>query len=93
MRINDSLTKYMLFGFFQGSYSENEHYLILDRVVIPASIIAFIFNIILGYVWWELIIAALVAGGFFAIQYFVSKGKWIGGGDIRLGILMGLMLY
>ncbi|MBU0598595.1 prepilin peptidase, partial [Patescibacteria group bacterium] len=31
-------------------------------------------------------------GGFFLLQFVVSKGKWIGGGDIRLGILMGMML-
>lgn len=26
------------------------------------------------------------------MQYLVSKGRWIGGGDIRLGLLMGLIL-
>ena len=35
---------------------------------------------------------ALIAGGFFAAQYVVSRGTWIGGGDIRLGVLMGLLL-
>ena len=34
----------------------------------------------------------MVGGGFFLIQYVVSKGKWIGGGDIRLGFLMGIIL-
>ena len=34
----------------------------------------------------------LIGGGFFLLQYVVSKGKWIGGGDIRLGFLMGLIL-
>ncbi len=29
---------------------------------------------------------------FFAIQFYVSKGKWIGGGDLRLGILIGVLL-
>ena len=29
---------------------------------------------------------------FFALQYLVSSGRWIGGGDIRLGVLMGFML-
>ena len=26
------------------------------------------------------------------IQYLVSKGRWVGGGDIRMGALMGAML-
>ena len=38
------------------------------------------------------LISAVIAGGFFLLQFILSKGKWIGGGDIRLGFLMGLML-
>lgn len=34
----------------------------------------------------------LIGGGFFLTQFLVSRGTWIGGGDIRLGVLMGLML-
>ena len=33
-----------------------------------------------------------MCGGFFLLQFLISRGKWIGGGDIRLGFLMGLML-
>lgn len=38
------------------------------------------------------LLAAVVGGGFFLVQFLLSKGRWIGGGDIRLGLLMGLML-
>lgn len=34
---------------------------------------------------------ALVVGGLFYVLYAVSKGKWIGDGDIPLGILLGLL--
>ena len=34
----------------------------------------------------------LIGGGMFALIYFVSKGKWIGFGDVRLGTLLGLLL-
>ena len=34
----------------------------------------------------------MIGAGFFLLQYLVSKGKWIGGGDIRLGALMGIIL-
>lgn len=37
-------------------------------------------------------IGMMVGGGFFLLQYLVSRGKWIGGGDIRLGVLMGILL-
>ena len=33
-----------------------------------------------------------IAGGFFLLQFVISKGKWIGGGDIRLGLFMGASL-
>lgn len=39
-------------------------------------------------VWWGLV----VGGGLFALIYFVSRGKWIGFGDVRLGALLGLLL-
>lgn len=36
--------------------------------------------------------AVVVASGIFWLLYQVSAGKWIGGGDIKLGILAGLLL-
>jgi prepilin signal peptidase PulO-like enzyme (type II secretory pathway) len=37
-------------------------------------------------------VAALILAGFFLGQFLFSKGKWIGGGDIRIGFIMGLFL-
>ncbi|MEK9130933.1 MAG: prepilin peptidase [Patescibacteria group bacterium] len=66
---------------------------ILDRFTVPGMILAVVFNFALGIVSVEsMALGAFVVGGFFALQYFVSKGKWIGGGDIRLGVMMGLIL-
>ena len=65
---------------------------ILDRVTLPAAIVAFAANILLGAGWQNLIFAAAIGSGFFLFQYAVSRGKWVGGGDIRLGALMGFML-
>lgn len=69
------------------------YYLILDEVVVPAIILVLIFDIFLSnrqftdFIW-----GGIIGGGFFLIQYLISGGKWIGGGDIRLGLLMGLLL-
>jgi len=65
---------------------------ILDRVTLPTAIAAFAVNILLGAGWQRLVLAAVIGSGFFLFQYAVSRGKWIGGGDIRLGALMGFML-
>jgi len=67
-------------------------YLILDIVILPACLVMLIFNLILGFNLWNLIISGIIGGSFFLIQFVISKGKWIGGGDIRLGILIGLSL-
>ncbi len=69
------------------------YYLILDKVTIPGLIVA----IILSYFVLEIsivhiLLGVLIGGGFFFLQFVFSKGKWIGGGDIRLGALMGAML-
>ncbi len=66
-------------------------YLILDRITLPAILIVFVFNLFLGFSLTNLLIGLLVGGGFFLIQFVVSRGRWIGGGDIRLGALMGVM--
>ncbi len=68
------------------------YYLILDKVTIPAMIIAVIAGVVLGLPWWDMALGGLVGFGFFYLQYLVSSGRWIGGGDLRLGLLMGLML-
>ena len=63
-----------------------------DRFTVPAMVFALLANLYLGFAWSSLVLGAIAAGGFFLMQYVLSKGKWIGGGDIRLGVLMGLML-
>lgn len=67
-------------------------YLILDKITVPAMMVAFVLNLWLGLSWSNLLLSGIIGGGFFLLQYVVSRGRWIGGGDIRLGALMGLML-
>jgi len=47
---------------------------------------------VLNYSLGSMFLGALLAGGFFAAQYCISRGGWIGGGDVRLGVLMGVWL-
>ncbi|MDD5749642.1 MAG: prepilin peptidase [Patescibacteria group bacterium] len=69
-----------------------KYYLILDSVVWPAIILALTANLVLGMLVWSLFTAMLVGGGFFFLQFVISQGRWIGGGDVRLGALMGAIL-
>ncbi|NQV90018.1 prepilin peptidase [Candidatus Uhrbacteria bacterium] len=69
------------------------HMLILDRFTIPAMIFAVLANLWLGVIpGWSVLVGGLVIGGFFWLQFTISKGVWVGGGDIRMGALMGFML-
>ena len=68
-------------------------YMILpDQFTLPAIIVAILLNLWLGVSAPSLLLGALCIGGFFYLQFVLSNGTWIGGGDIRLGILLGSML-
>jgi prepilin signal peptidase PulO-like enzyme (type II secretory pathway) len=80
-----------------------KYYLIPDVFVLPAAALALIFNIALAALensslhllissFLNFFVSALLAGGFFLFLFLISKGKWIGGGDIRLGLLLGALL-
>jgi prepilin signal peptidase PulO-like enzyme (type II secretory pathway) len=40
----------------------------------------------------SLLLAAAIGGGFFLLQFLISNGRWIGGGDVRMGVMMGAWL-
>lgn len=69
-----------------------KYYLVLDEIIYPAIIISLLFNIVLGKNILNLLLAGLIGFAFFGLQYFVSRGKWVGGGDMFIGLFMGVLL-
>lgn len=80
-----------------------EHYLILDKIVFPSLAVVFIFNIAidilthnhpLAFSSFTLggIVGAIIAGGFFWLVWRLSHGRWMGYGDVKLGLLLGFIL-
>ncbi|MBU0660856.1 prepilin peptidase [Patescibacteria group bacterium] len=66
---------------------------IRDRAsTIPAILLGLVTLIYGWHSLSSLLIAVVIGAGFFLLQFVVSKGKWIGGGDIRLGFFMGVIL-
>ncbi len=65
---------------------------ILSEIVWLGSLIGVFFNIYLDYSITSMLLGAVFISGFFLLQFAVSKGRWIGGGDVRLGVMMGLWL-
>ena len=68
-------------------------YMILpDQFTLPGIMVAILLNLWLGMSVSSFLLGALCIGAFFYLQFVISQGEWIGGGDIRMGILMGSML-
>lgn len=68
------------------------YYLVLDSVSIPAIVIGFIGSLMLGFPLTDILIGGIIGLTFFLFQFVISKGKWIGGGDLRLGLMCGFMV-
>ena len=67
--------------------------IIPDRFSIPAIVLAAAGGLLLQTVPpIEMLIGGVGIFLFFAAQFFISQGRWIGGGDLRLGALMGVLL-
>ena len=70
-----------------------KHYLIPDKILFPAILIASAYRIIENYVAIpNYLLAVLAASGFFLVIFLISAGRWMGFGDVKLAILMGLLL-
>lgn len=83
------------------------HEIIPDVIVVPAiafALVALVYqsaSFIQGgdtqLLFWaadpaSYLVGGLVVGGFFLALSVLSRGSWIGGGDIKLGVLIGLLL-
>lgn len=66
--------------------------LVHDSVTLSAAGIGLLLNWYLGLSIGNLLLAVAVGAGFFLFQHAVSGGRWVGGGDIRIGAMMGAML-
>jgi len=75
-----------------------KHYSIPNIIVLPAIVLSLFFDIYLWlstgqfFIFLSSIIAMIIAGGFFLILVLISKEKWMGMGDVFMGMLMGLIL-
>lgn len=63
-----------------------------DVLTLPGLLVGIVVGIAFHRTFESIVIGGILGAGFFALQYAVSRGKWIGDGDIRLGGIMGLAL-
>ena len=70
-----------------------KHYIIPDKVLFPAIAITFLYQIFTKFdLIVNFLIAAVIASGFFLTIFLISKGRWMGFGDVKLAVLMGFLL-
>lgn len=99
--LNFMLIPFLNFAFYATIFSfliaiffyDLSYKLIPDKFSLPAIAIATIGGLLLKTVTP----LSMLAGGvgiflFFAVQFYASKGRWVGGGDLRLGALIGVLL-
>lgn len=66
--------------------------LLPDSFSIALAIAGFGFALASGVPWLMLLIGGAAGAAFFGLQFLVSRGRWVGSGDILLGAALGLML-
>jgi prepilin signal peptidase PulO-like enzyme (type II secretory pathway) len=94
----------LIFWFFFGACLivifayDLKHQIIPDEIIYTV-LIAGLFYVAINFAFLgdykylvDHILSGLLAGGFFYLLAAVSKGKWMGGGDIKLVAFMGLVL-
>jgi len=76
-----------------------KHYIIPDKILFPAIGIVLIYRLFEGLIighWLSgfisFILAGLGASAFFLFFFLISKGRWMGFGDVKLAFFMGLFL-
>jgi leader peptidase (prepilin peptidase)/N-methyltransferase len=77
-----------------------KHYLIQDKIIYPAIILSFIwyflsavfFKLYTGREILNVAYSALGAAVFFLLIVLISRGRWMGLGDVKLAFFIGLFL-
>jgi prepilin signal peptidase PulO-like enzyme (type II secretory pathway) len=89
---------YIFSSFIVLSVYDVRWYLLPDKVLLPLMIPAVMLLLLYGFFTHSLqvIVGPVAAGLFFGGAFYalavVSQGKWMGGGDIKLAFVMGLLL-
>ena len=89
----------ILVGFMALTVYDLRWMLLPNRIIWPMTAIALIYSLIAtitstnpGHALLLTIFAVLCSWGIFYLLYMVSDGRWIGGGDVKLGFIIGLLL-
>ena len=83
---------FLLSSLFVLFLFDAKHGVLPDLITLPTLLFTFMYMWFSGYDVPQMLGGAVIGSGVFALQYILSKGRWGGSGDIRLGAIMGVML-
>ncbi|MBM3206171.1 MAG: prepilin peptidase [Candidatus Staskawiczbacteria bacterium] len=71
-----------------------KHYIIPDKVLVPAIVVTFLYQLFFNsnFLFFDALLSAIGTSLFFLLIFIISEGNWIGFGDVKLAILLGLIL-
>ncbi|HEY1835620.1 MAG TPA: prepilin peptidase [Candidatus Saccharimonadales bacterium] len=88
-----------LVGFVALAVYDLRWFLLPDRIVFPLiglAVVELLATLIFFHGGWAALGLAVwgvaIASGLFLVLYQVSRGEWIGGGDVKLGIVLGILI-
>ncbi|GAB4252337.1 MAG: A24 family peptidase [Thermoleophilia bacterium] len=74
------------------AFIDLDHYIIPNRIVIPAALVGLVVSVALHPErWWEFPVAGLAAAGFLAVIGLIWPGG-MGFGDVKMALMMGTVL-
>lgn len=88
-----------LVGFMALAVYDLRWFILPDKIVYPLMALAAL-NVLIHFIFFDGGAAALtsalwgiaISSGIFYVLFQVSQGKWIGGGDVKLGVVIGLLI-
>lgn len=89
----------LLTGFVALAVYDLRWYVLPNKIVFPLIGLALL-ELVVHVIWfdggWVAVIASawgvLIASGLFFVLFQISKGTWIGGGDVKLGVVLGILV-
>jgi len=65
----------------------------LLKIILAIGVLLQIYNLAMQNIGWlDLLLGVVAGGGLFYLLYVISKGKWLGFGDVKLGLVLGLIV-
>ncbi len=81
----------MVFGFVTLAAYDARTLILPDKIIAPMAVVAVLLALGRGDGVDTILPAAFLASSLFAILYGVSRGSWVGFGDVKLAALIGVL--